>query len=72
MSRQTTDCRVEHAASLWPALLAASPRQFARPADTMRSVRAGQLPLSRCAQPPNGEVRFAALTLVSCTETTVM
>lgn len=53
---EPTDNRLqsEHPASLWPALRAASPWQFTRPADTMRFVRAGQLPLSRCAQPPHG------------------
>lgn len=53
---EPTDNRLqsEHPASLWPALRAASPWQFTCPADTMRFVRAGQLPLSRCAQPPHG------------------
>lgn len=56
MWNEPTDSRLrsERPASLWPALRAASPWQFTRPADTMRFVRAGQLPLSRCAQPPHG------------------
>ena len=53
MSWQTMNrLQSEHPASLRPVLHTASPWQFTCPADTMRFVKAGQLPLSRCAQPP--------------------